>query len=275
MHLLTVRGAIVFAGINWDVLSRGLAPAPFIPNARRANCAINEANISQLLSTEDALEASPQIPEAAQAAFIDYDYRTRVNDGTSGRHERMPMPLELTVSPVASSLGPDSMRQSTVQLSGGISDTCSLGSASMSNYASSHSGSPRAKGAWPSRRTLGSSCTPASAPLSEGNRVSLLVPSVLPFESHSGRTLRDKSANISGQSGLGGGGSDGLTSPQSIEGVTIARPPSGVQPPFILSVSSNSEKKVGSGGDDTVWNRVAVSPVSSSTRQPHLTSEME
>jgi hypothetical protein len=116
-------------------MAQGLVPAPFLPDIRRANCAVNEADLSQMLSEDDADGGGgPTIPPAEQAKFAGYDYRTRVNDGTSGRTERVPVRSpSLHVDQTSGS------HNATVT-GFGPSDATSVGSGSTTNYASARYG---------------------------------------------------------------------------------------------------------------------------------------
>ena len=123
-------------------MAEGVSPAPFIPDARRANCAVNEADLAQLLHDDDAdPAAAPPISLADQAKFADYDYRTKVNDATTGRTERVPVrsPSWLATRQASEpSGGTESTRNATV--TGYLpSDATSVGSGGSSgstmNYA--------------------------------------------------------------------------------------------------------------------------------------------
>lgn len=122
-------------------MSQGTAPAPFLPDIRRANCAVNEAELAQLLNDDAADEAgnaAPPIAASEQAKFVGYDYRTRVNDGISGRTERVPSKSHMwlaTSLQSTGSLGPESTRNATVT-GFSPSDAVSVGSGSTMNYAS-------------------------------------------------------------------------------------------------------------------------------------------
>lgn len=116
-------------------MSQGLVAAPFLPDIRRANCAVNEADLTQMISEDDdGGAAGPAIPPAEQAKFAGYDYRTRVNDGTSGRTERVPVRSQSLVNVQTSG-----SRNATVT-GYGPSDTTSVGSGSTTNYASTRYG---------------------------------------------------------------------------------------------------------------------------------------
>lgn len=99
-------------------MAEGVSPAPFIPDSRRANCTVNEADLAQLLHDDDADPAAAlPISLADQAKFADYDYRTKVNDATTGRTERVPVrsPSWMATRQASEpSGGPESTRNATV-----------------------------------------------------------------------------------------------------------------------------------------------------------------
>lgn len=82
-----------FAGMDWDAMRRQEIPAPFRPDTSKANCAISNDDLQQMILNEEEQEVGPEIPAADQAKFIGYDYRTRVHDHESGRNERLPRTL--------------------------------------------------------------------------------------------------------------------------------------------------------------------------------------
>jgi hypothetical protein len=85
---------------------------------------------------DEANTVAPLIASADQIKFRDYDYRTGAADVNAGRSERVPYPRR--ASALNGSLGPESMRQSTISYA---LHTEILSNGSIANYGANMSGS--------------------------------------------------------------------------------------------------------------------------------------
>lgn len=155
------------AGLDWDALAAQAVPPTYVPDVSISNNSVGAAASAALVLEEEAAATAPPIPASEQAKFAGYEYRVHANDDKTGRTERVPY----VRSGGGMSLGPDSMRQSTISMA---ATTEVLNGASVANYASMNyrpcevggsalyglsgpGGSPSGSGIYGSRRTPGAS----------------------------------------------------------------------------------------------------------------------